>query len=238
MADPLLENLYDQKIARVLYDHPKGLGFNKIQEKTGLPRKTVNNHLESMRRDGIITKKKLGSNQNSPTIYKIKIDERQRNLLEYCMNNTFDMHSNKDLIKTKIQRRETASHFLYSVSIVFFALVSQYQLLPKGKIMFQLFLNLLEEKLEHFRKSLYKEFSQKERMEIYIQANSIFLWEYTRSLGTYLIVAENVKKTRTPEEVINLIGSITPQQIQEFGKEMKKGLEKEIPKLEKRFGKL
>lgn len=238
LADPLLENLYDQKIARVLYDHPKGLGFNKIQEKTGLPRKTVNNHLKSMLIDGVITKKKLGSNPNSPTIYRIKIDEQQKNLLEYCVNNTFDIQSNKDLVKTKIQRRETASHFLQLVSITYFILLSQYQLLPKGKIMYQLFLNLLEEKLQKFRKSLYKEFSQKERMEIYFQANSIFLWEYARSLGTYLTVVENVKKKRTDKEVINLIGSITPQQIQGFILKLNEGLEKEIPKLEKRFGKL
>jgi len=89
-----------------------------------------------------------------------------------------------------------------------------------------------------FRISLYKEFSQKERMEIYFQANSIFLWEYARSLGTYLTVVENVKKKRTDKEVINLIGSITPQQIQGFILKLNEGLEKEIPKLEKRFGKL
>jgi len=65
----------DTKILHELSQEMDGFGYNELRRRTKLNRKTLTVHLNKLEEYDIISKEKLGNKQNSPTIYKAKLNE-------------------------------------------------------------------------------------------------------------------------------------------------------------------
>ena len=93
---------HDQRILIVLNEFPEGLGFNEIKEKTGMPAKTLKNHLDFLVDQKLISRDETRPGKKGyPVLYKIAINEDLRYLLQTTIKQAFDIQL--DDTKKKIQ---------------------------------------------------------------------------------------------------------------------------------------
>jgi len=202
MKDELDLDQYDEKITNVLYDLPNGVGFNELYRRTGLPKKTLNNHLIHLERHGIIKKEKLLPYHSAPSNYTLLIDEIMRTSIDSTVETVFvAINSTYGYSKSK-QYEMFPFIALVLTNHIFLGLI-QYLLLPHGKVLYQILLNKLEERLDEYKKHIAKNFSKNAKNDIYSICSTVVapleLAQHAVILGDIEI---QVNKRRTKNEIL------------------------------------
>lgn len=202
MNDELDLDQYDEKITNVLYDFPNGVGFNELFRRTGLPKKTLNNHLIHLERHGIIKKEKLLPYHSAPSNYTLLIDEVMRTSIDstvktvfVAINSTYGYSKSKQYEMFPFIAQILSNHI--SLGLV------QYLLLPHGKALYQILLNKLEARLDEYKKHIAKNFSKNAKDDIYSICNTVVnplvLAQHAVILGD---IETQVNKRRTNDEIV------------------------------------
>ena len=203
MSEKIDLDHYDEKICSVLFDHPGGLGFNDLLRKTEFNKKTFNNHLDHLVRNEIIKKEKLFSYHGGATRYTLLIDEGRRKSIEHVVE------EGKNVIEytkklSKVKQYEITPFVLQGIANTFLLSIVQYLTDPQGKILYQIFLNKLEELLDEYKAYINKNFSKKAIQTIFL-TSSVVVYPFQNAVIATIggdIEASNINKQRTFEDVL------------------------------------
>jgi len=207
---------FDKKICSVLFDHPEGLGFNDLLRKTGLNKKTLNNHLILLVKHEIIKKEKLRPYPSAPTRYTLLIDKNRRKSIELIVEK--GMKTFKYIRRfSKVKQYEMTPFILQFIANSFFMSVLQYLIDPQGKILYQIYLNKLEELLDEYKVYVNKNFSVKAKENIFYTSNLV-VYPFQNAVNTVILsdIEKYVNKQRTFEDVLKHMLSYDRKKVYQF----------------------
>lgn len=193
----------DQEILKLLYENPKGLRHIELLKKTEFAKKTLQTHLKYLLRENLIEQiKNRKKAKNSKTIYKVVITKEQSELEKLSINYSL---LPEIILKTsnvnKMGLLSAMPHLLQVIATVYNDMAISYLFKKKGKIYYQIYLKILEERFDNLRKFIDKTFSKSQIERIMNESEIISELDNRTSQERFLSVVITRPYYRTQDEI-------------------------------------
>lgn len=220
--DTLTPEEREDKILRILNGSAEGIGFNKLQKETDIPRKTLARYLAEMESDKKINIERNGQRKNSELRITANFSSKSKEIIQRNFDVILTQHWTR--YKTKVQKSNVFSHFLQLLAAEYYdyLLINLFE----GTALYRFALNRLEENLEKERKQIKKIFSSKEIERLYEACEEVGMHLFSDAVSSIGHVGYR-KGHRTRDEISrDLISNpeIIPIESFDIGKEHHRGL--------------
>lgn len=209
------EDTFDKKIIHTLWDNPAGLGFLELKAKTDMNSKTLNSHLQRLEKNEIISKTKRGTSQNSPTTYRVNIDENRKKIIDFTIPSVFDGVNELKKFPTK-KRREMLIYYLQQISQVYFTLLYNGLTNETGFLEFKIASDIMMKKIQNLFNTFKNDFTNlKSNFLFYDNCYHFYLMEVVKMEILKTKVEKEVNTQRGFKEIFNDIMSINERELLE-----------------------
>jgi DNA-binding HxlR family transcriptional regulator len=150
-----------------------GIGFNRLQKETGIPKKTLVKYLNEMIKDKIISKKMKGEKLSSGVRYTVNFSEHTKEAINHNLGQISKYH--KWYTGTKFRKSNTFPHYLQELAAEYYQNIMSF--LFDNVPAYKFGVKRMEEILDLEKKRLDKEFKGKSKVR---------LWEACQQVQFYL----------------------------------------------------
>lgn len=139
-----------------------GIGFNRLQEETGIPRKTLTKYLKELEKNKIISRKKNGEKLSNGVTYTVNFSEHTKEAINHNLGQILKYH--KWYTNTKYRKSNTFPHHLQELAAEYYQNMMSF--LFDNIPAYNFGVKRLEEILDMEKKRLDKEFKGKNRVRL------------------------------------------------------------------------
>lgn len=194
--DPLTPEKREDLILKILDNNPDGIGFNKLQKVTSIPRKTLAKYLHDMKSENKIEIEKDGKKRNGELRITANFSPKSKETIKHNLDVIIKQHWTR--YKTKIQKSNAFPHFVQLLAAEYYDyLVIN---LFGESALYKFALNRLEENLQKEKKLIEKEFGPREIERLYWACQEISSYLFSSAIGSIDSAAYR-KKHRTSDEI-------------------------------------
>jgi predicted transcriptional regulator len=183
-------------ILNVLNVNADGVGFNKLQKETSIPRKTLARYLRDMKSENKIGIEKDGKRRNGELCITVNFSPKSKEAIQHNLDVTLNQHWTR--YKTKIQKANVFPHFLQLIAAEYYdyLMINLFE----GSALYKFALNRLEENLQKERKLIEKEFTPREIVRLYEECEELGMYLFSSAISSINNAAYR-KKYRTSDEI-------------------------------------
>jgi len=139
------------------------IGYNELQRETGIPKKTLDNYLDELIEEKIISKTKKGKSKNGKVKFTVSFSEQHKASMYRYLGQLLNHHWTT--YKTKIQKTNVFPHYLQLIASIYYEILGIY-FFDAGPL-YKFALNQLEERLKKDKEQFLEEFGQKNMRRAY-----------------------------------------------------------------------
>jgi len=150
-----------------------GIGFNRLQKETEIPKKTLVKYLNELIKNKTISKKMKGEKLSNGVTYTVNFSEHTKEAIKHNLGQILKYH--KYYTDTKYRKLNTFPHYLQELAAEYYQ--NMMSLLFDSVPAYNYGVKRLEEVLLDEKKRLDKEFSRKDKLN---------LWEACQEVQIYL----------------------------------------------------
>ena len=140
-----------------------GIGFNRLQKETGIPKKTLSKYLKALIIDKTISRTEKGETLSSGVRYTVNFSEHTKNAIKHNLGQIAQY--NQWYTDTKIRKSNTFPHFLQELSTEYYQHMMSF--LFDSVPAYNFGVKRIEELLETEKKRLGKEFKGKSKLRLW-----------------------------------------------------------------------
>jgi len=173
-----------------------GIGFNKLQEETGIPKKTLTKYLKELKNKNVISRTMNGKKPSSGVTYTVNFSEHTKNAIKHNLGQIAQY--NQWYTDTKYRKINTFPHYLQELSLEYYQNMMAYLFYSVPSYKFGV--KRIEELLEKEKKTLDKEFKGKSRVILQDACQKVQI-ELSFSATNSLLDAADRSTHRTTDEI-------------------------------------
>jgi len=174
-----------------------GIGFNQLQQETGVPRKTLSKYLKDLEDSKVITKIKAGKKQNSRVRYIVNFSDHTKEAIKHNLGEIAKY--NQWYTDKKLRKSNTFPHYLQELSVEYYSNMMSF--LFDSIHAYKFGVKRLEELLYEEKKRLDKQFKGKSKAILW-EACQIIQTELSFNASNSIYYAANRNNHRTRDEII------------------------------------
>jgi len=176
-------------------ENSEDIGFNKLHEKTKIPKKTLSKYLKELKKEGTVTEEPTGKNRGVK--YYVNFDEGTKTAIKQNLAQI----SKPDLsfYETKYRKTNAFPHFLQELAAEFYQNMMSYLFWSTASYKYGV--KRIEEILETEKKKLDKQFKGKSRAKLWNDCQTVHT-ELSFNASDSLYHAEMRNDYRTEDEII------------------------------------
>ena len=187
-------------------ENSEGIGFNGLQKKTGIPRKTLSKYLKDLDDNNVITKKKSEGKPNNRVRYVVNFPEDVKDSIKHNLKQISQY--NKEYADGKIRKTNTFPHYLQELAAEYYQNMMSF--LFSSVPQYKFGVKRIEELLDEEKKRLDKKFNGKDKARLWNACQDVKI-ELASSANNSVYYAANRNNYRTRDEII--IDFINPRKL-------------------------
>ena len=151
-----------------------GIGFNRLQKETGIPRKTLTKYLKELEINKIISRKKNGEKLSNGVTYTVNFSEHTKEAIKNNLAQITKYH--KYYTNTKYRKSNTFPHYLQELATEYYQNMMSF--LFDNVASYKYGVKRIEEQLDIEKKSLDKQFKGKSKARLWNACQEVqsYLW--------------------------------------------------------------
>jgi len=184
-----------------------GIGFNRLQKETGIPKKTLTKYLNEMIKNKIISKTMKGKKLSSGVRYTVNFSEHTKHAIKHNLGQIAQY--NQWYTDTKFRKSNTFPHYLQELSLEYYQNMMSF--LFDNVPAYKFGVKRIEELLEIEKKRLNKQFKGKSRSRLWEACQKVQM-ELSFSASDSMLDAADRNDHRTSDEI--QIDCIIPRKLE------------------------
>ncbi len=171
--DPSTPEEREDLILKII-EKSDGIGFNRLQKETGIPRKTLTNYLKELEKNKIISRKMKGEKLSNGVAYTVNFSEHTKEAIKNNLAQITKYH--KWYADTKYRKSNTFPHYLQELATEYYQNMMSF--LFDNVPSYKYGVKRIEEQLDIEKKRLDKQFKGKSKARLWNACQEVqsYLW--------------------------------------------------------------